>query len=166
LLYKFIDNEAHLIGTVKFTNMDATNRYHLSKGMELLQNSAHGAWCLVQAYHKHPDYECIQNQHSSQQRHLSSTSTGSSTPFVPPLDRPADKCGCIVFKDSKLVLFYTNDLLENPPEPVLLGSDAQAVQCVHGLAKLSRWTGTEVLNRTDFFGGSTNSCIQYVHEWC
>jgi hypothetical protein len=104
----------------------------------------------VQAYHKHPDYEHIWSQHSSQQRRLSSTSTGSITQFVPPLDRPAEKCGCIIFKDSKLVLFYTNDLLENPAEPVLLGSDAQAVQCVHGLAKLSRWTGTEVLNRTDF----------------
>jgi hypothetical protein len=104
----------------------------------------------VQAYHKHPDYERIQSQHSSQQSRLSSTSTGSSTQFVPLLDRPAEKCGYIVFKDSKLVLFYTNDLLENPAEPVLLGSDAQAVQCVYGMAKLSCWTGTEVLKRTDF----------------
>jgi hypothetical protein len=150
VLHKFTDNEAHLIGTVKFTNVDATNRNHLSKGMELLKNSLCGVWCLVQAYHKHPDYECIWSQHSLQQRHLSSTSTGSSTQFVPPLDWPAEKCGYIVFKDSKLVLFYMNDLLENPAEPVLLGSDARAVQCVHGLAKLSCWTGTEVLNRTDF----------------
>ena len=73
------------------------------------------------------------------------------TPFVPPLDRPAEKYGYIVFKDSKLVLFYTNNLLENPPEPVLLGSDDRALRCIHGLAKLSHWTGTEVLNQTDFF---------------
>jgi YHS domain-containing protein len=44
-LHKFTDSEAHLIGTVKFNNVDATNRYHLSKGMELLKNFS--SWCLV-----------------------------------------------------------------------------------------------------------------------
>jgi hypothetical protein len=48
------------------------------------------------------------------------------------------------------VIFYTNDLFEDPPEPVLLGTDERAIKCVHGLAKISRWTGMEVLNRTDF----------------
>jgi hypothetical protein len=41
--------------------------------------------------------------------------------------------------------------VEDPPEPVLLGSDERSVKCVHGLTKLSHWTGTEVLNRSDFF---------------
>jgi hypothetical protein len=42
------------------------------------------------------------------------------------------------------------DLLEDPPEPVLMGTDERAIKCVHGLAKLSQWTGKEVLNQTDF----------------
>jgi hypothetical protein len=49
------------------------------------------------------------------------------------------------------VLFYSNDLCENPEEPILLGTDERAIRCVGGLAKISRWTGTENLHRTDFF---------------
>ena len=30
-------------------------------------------------------------------------------------------------------------------------TDERAVHCVGGLAKVSRWTGTEVLHRTDFW---------------
>jgi len=57
VLKKFTDGESHLIGTIKFMNVDATNRYYLSKGMELLKNADRGSWCLVQEFHKHSDYE-------------------------------------------------------------------------------------------------------------
>jgi hypothetical protein len=53
--------------------------------------------------------------------------------------------------ESNLVLFYTNDLLENPPEPMLLGRDERTLRCVYGVAKLFHWTGDEVLNQTDFY---------------
>ena len=72
-LQKFTDNEAYLIGTLKFTNVDATNRYHLSRAMETLKDAPRGTWCLVQAYNKNPNYERLRNQHR-QQRH--------SAPFV------------------------------------------------------------------------------------
>jgi hypothetical protein len=101
---------------------------------------------LVQAYDKHPDYERLRNQHAAQQCRLSSRS-----PFIPPLDQVANNSGFIIFKDSKVVVFYSNDLFETPPEAVLHGSDERAVNCVHGLSTISRWTGTEVLHRTDFF---------------
>jgi hypothetical protein len=79
------------------------------------------------------------------------SSSNAATLFIPPLENPAKNCGYIVFKDSKIVLFYTNDLAEDPPEPVLLGSNERAMKCAHGLAKLSCLTGTKVLNRSDFF---------------
>jgi hypothetical protein len=81
-LQKFTDNEAYLIGTLKFTNVDATNRYHLSRAMETLKDAPCGTWCLVQAYNKNPNYERLRNQHRQQRR---------SAPFVPPLDDPAEK---------------------------------------------------------------------------
>jgi hypothetical protein len=59
---------------------------------------------------------------------------------VPPLGDAANKAGYIVFKNAKVVVFYTNDLLENPPEPILRGSDERAIKCIHGLAKISHWT--------------------------
>ena len=140
-MYEFADKDVHLIGTVKFTNVDATNRYYLSQAMERMKDTARGSWCLVQAYHKHPDYERRRNAHRQSR---------SRTPFIPPLDNPAEKAGYIVFKDSKLVLFYTNDLFANPPEPITDGSDERAWECVHGLAKISRWTGEQNLHHKDF----------------
>ncbi len=115
------DGESPLIGTVKFTNVDATNRYYLSKAMETMKDKARGSWCLVQVFEKHADYDRIRNQHALQQRRLSSDSGRQA--FALPLDKAADKTGFIVFKDSKVVVFYTNDLFENPAEPILDGSD-------------------------------------------
>jgi hypothetical protein len=68
VLQQFTDNEAYIIGTVKFTNVDATNRYHLSKGMELMKDAPHVSWCLVKAYDKNPNYDRLRSQYSSQQR--------------------------------------------------------------------------------------------------
>jgi hypothetical protein len=37
--------------------------------------------------------------------------------FIPPLNNIADQAGYIVFKDSKVVLFYSNDLCEIQKNP-------------------------------------------------
>ena len=76
----------------------------------------------------------MRGQHASQQRRVPAK---DRTPFVPPLDSIAERTGYIVFKDSKVVLFYSNDLVQTPPEPILLHHDERAVQCVGGLAKIS-----------------------------
>jgi hypothetical protein len=147
VLQKFTDGESRVIGTIKFTNVDGTNRYHLSKAMELMKDAPRGSWRLVQAYHKHPNYEKLQRDHSTQQRHLQ---PAERQPFMPPFDKVADCCGFIVLKDSKLVIFYSSDLNSSQTEPIMDSSDSRAVECVHGLAIMYRWTGSEVLNRTPF----------------
>jgi len=141
-LSQFTDGEAFIIGTVKFPNIDATNRYYVSQAVEKLKNASRGDWLLVQAFNKHPDYDHRRNEHRRQ---------SNQTPFVPPLELRSEKAGYIVFKDSKVVIFYTNDLFEMPPEPMLQSTDERAIKCMHGLAMISRWTGTEVLHWTDFF---------------
>jgi hypothetical protein len=100
VLKKLTDGKAHFIGTVKFTNVDATNRYYLSKGMELLKNADRGRWCLVQAFHKHPDYEKLQNQHTTNMPRQGSSSN-AATSFIPPPDNPAKNCGYIVSKIAR-----------------------------------------------------------------
>jgi len=42
----FCDDGARMIGTVKFTNVDATNRYYLSQAIEKLKDSPRGTWCI------------------------------------------------------------------------------------------------------------------------
>jgi hypothetical protein len=147
ILQKFTDGESRVIGTIKLTNVGGTNRYHLSKAMELMKDAPRGAWKLVQASHKHPNYEKLQRDHSTQQRRLEPK---ERQPFVPPFDNVADCCGFIVLKDSKLVVFYSSDLNSSPAEPIMDSSDSKAVECVHGLAVMYRWTGSEGLNRTPF----------------
>ena len=46
------DGEARVIGTVKFINIDATNRIGVQEGLELLKDASRGEWCLVPAYDK------------------------------------------------------------------------------------------------------------------
>ena len=67
-LNAFTDGESRVIGTVKFTNVDATNRHYLSKAIELMKDASRGTWMLVRAFTKNPEYERLHNQHSSQQR--------------------------------------------------------------------------------------------------
>ncbi len=71
-LNAFTDGESRVIGTVKFTNVDATNRHYLSKAIELMKDASRGTWMLVRAFNKNPEYERLRNKHSSQQRRLSS----------------------------------------------------------------------------------------------
>ena len=62
----------------------------------------------------------------------------------------ADKAGYIVWRDSKVVIFYTNDLLNAPTNPILDGDSEEAILCVRGLGAIRRWTGTEILHRSTF----------------
>jgi hypothetical protein len=73
VLHEFTDSEAYMIGTVKFTNVDATNRYYLAQAIECMKDKSRGSWCLIQAYNKHPEYDQLRNQHGSQQRRLSTS---------------------------------------------------------------------------------------------
>jgi hypothetical protein len=134
-LSQFTDSEAKLIETVKFTNIDASNRYYVSKAMDQLKDAPCGDWVLVQAFDKHPNYACLCNAHVATQRRQDSSV--SRSPFIPPLDQIASNSGFMVFKDSKVVVFYSNDLLETPPEPILTSSDDRAIKSIHGLAKIS-----------------------------
>ena len=54
-LQRIIDNEVRLIETVTFTNVDRTNRKHLSEAISILRDAPRGSWCLVRAYDIIPD---------------------------------------------------------------------------------------------------------------
>jgi hypothetical protein len=77
-LGKFTDGESKIVGTVKFTNLDTTNHYRVSQGIEQLKDTNRGGRVKVQAYNKHSEYERLQNQHAAQQHRLTSMS-----PFIP-----------------------------------------------------------------------------------
>jgi hypothetical protein len=59
--------------------------------------------------------------------------------FVPKLGKQRPHAGYIVLKDKGLVTIYSNDLAGTPSKPLLLGTEAEAIQHVHGLIDISRW---------------------------
>ena len=69
---------------------------------------------------------------------------------MPLHDKVTEKAGYIVWKDKKIIIFYTNDLASSPSIPIIDGSTPEARSAVHGLAILSRWTGKEIFHRTNF----------------
>ena len=60
----------------------------------------------------------------------------------------AQKAGYIIWKDKKIIPFYTNDLAFTPNLDILEGNLPEAVRAVHGLAPLKRWTDSESVRRT------------------
>jgi hypothetical protein len=129
-LKKITDGEAHLCGTVWFTNVNATNRYYLKTAIKELKDKPRGSWFLVRAYNKTPNYNQLQQAHAAQQCRLPKQ---QRTPFIPPIEVVAENSGYIVLKDSKIVTFCTNDLATTPSQPILDATNEEAVVAVCGL---------------------------------
>ena len=69
-LKKITDGDAHLCGTVRFTNIDGTNWYCLKTAIKDLKDKPRGSWFLVRAYNKTPNYNQLQRAHAAQQCRL------------------------------------------------------------------------------------------------
>ena len=146
-LAKITDGTSRVCGTIKFTNVDSTNRVYVRKGIAQLKNAPRGCWLLVRAYNPHPNLTDLRNKHNSEQK---KQSPSDRVPFSPPTNLISDNAGYILLKDSKVVIFYSNDLAGTATEAILTSSSAEAIALVHGLAKLYRWTGAEMLQRMSF----------------
>lgn len=146
-LYDITDGKMFLIGTVKFTNVDAINRIYLSKAIQSMKDKPRGYWMVVRAFNKTKEVEALRIRHLTAMRNVS---VNEKVPFEPPETVVAKHAGYILWKDSKLVMFYSNDLKLTPAAPMLEGNDPRAIECVHGLERLERWTGTESFHRTTF----------------
>ena len=64
------DGEARMIGTVRLTNIDCTNRFCVQKAIDLLDAKPRGSWCLVRAYDEHPELSLYQQRHQARNKDL------------------------------------------------------------------------------------------------
>ena len=147
VLKQITDGEARICGTVKFTNVDATNRTYLLKGIEELKDLPRGSWKLIQAFDKVAGLEKLRRKHAAEQKKLPKD---QRVTFEAPKDNVAENAGYVIWKDSKTVIFYCNDLAGTPTTPIQDGEMIEAILLVNGLASLNRWIGGEVMNRTEF----------------
>jgi hypothetical protein len=69
-LKRITDGEICLVGTCRFNNVDATNRFYLKQAIESLKNKPRGSWVLVRAYDKVDNYNLLKRQHTNLQNRL------------------------------------------------------------------------------------------------
>ena len=146
------DGEARVIGTVKYTNVDGINRLHLSQGVQRMKDKEHGQWCLVKACNQTNVLLAAKKKHEAAEK---KKPAADRVAFELPEDSAATNAGYIIWKDCKVVTFYTNDLLRTPKKWITDGTEEDAIECVHGLECLERWMGDEFLHRTQMMVPAT-----------
>jgi hypothetical protein len=106
--------------------VDKINKVLVTQAVNDVTESPRGTWSLVRAYH----------------------GLKGNTKKDPITREVAENSGYIVFKDSKVVILYTNDLKHTPAEDISPMTSEDAIEAVHGVHYISRWTGVEVLHRS------------------
>ena len=71
-LKSMTDGKARVIGTVKYTNIDATNHFYLTKAIQQLKDADRCSWKLVQAYDKNTEIEKLWRKHSNVMKRINS----------------------------------------------------------------------------------------------
>ena len=67
--------------------------------------------------------------------------------------------GFIMFKDTKIVLFYSNELASTPFERICNSGDQRSICAVHGSVQTERWLGYETIGRSRF------SCLAIIASY-
>ncbi|GMF40391.1 unnamed protein product [Phytophthora fragariaefolia] len=105
-LLRFTDGETCLLGTVRLNLGDRWNKVELAKAMERVEQTERDSWKLVAAVEPISGWQVQQEQRNKQQLRLPKR---SRTSYVGPVSI-VNKAGFVVFKDRKVVVFYTKDL--------------------------------------------------------
>ena len=138
-MYEISDGDVRMTGTCKFSNIDAINRPAILDGIQLLKNKPRGAWLLTRTYSNNKEYDKFRKR--------------SPDPNVQSFRIIDDNLiqknsGFIMFKDAKIVVFYSNDLAATPHQRICESSDERSIFAVRGTVEIERWLGTESIGRS------------------
>ena len=107
--------------------------------MEILKDKARGSWYLVAA----SEYEKWGYQLYKKDQKIKNKDTTLKKKY-------SKNCGYIVLQDSKIVIFYSNDLDGTLSKDIYDVTDEEAIKLVRGLGPMYRCVGNESLNKTCF----------------
>ena len=149
-LKRITDGEARIIGTIKYNLVDSTNRLHLAKAMRMVEVQERGVWCLVRCYNPVDDLEKLKREWVKQEKKKPEKKRKK---IIAPTRNIAEDCGFLLWKDNKLVVFYTNDLHKTPSKHILDSRVKveydEGMLCCNGMGKVDRWQGDENLHRSE-----------------
>ncbi|OWZ00028.1 hypothetical protein PHMEG_00028870 [Phytophthora megakarya] len=120
---------------------DGKKRLNSKERVEAMER---GSWELVAAVDPVSGREKMEEKHNRSQPKIPKR-IRIPFPTVAPVTI-ASHAGYIVFKDSRTIIFYTNDLTVTMSESILSSSSQEAVRYVHGLHPIARWTGAEMMH--------------------
>ncbi|KAK1931857.1 hypothetical protein P3T76_012789 [Phytophthora citrophthora] len=124
----------HMLGTVRINLVDKWNKPEVAAAIERVDAGERGGWELIAAVEPEAGWQKNKKPHQTAQRRIAKA---KRTPFEPTIVQ-AEKDGYIVYKDRKVVIFYTNDLKATPSALVLTPTAPEAVFCCHGTYLLRR----------------------------
>ena len=178
-LLQMTSNRMKLTGTVKMNLVDPVNKVLLTMAKDTIDKLERGDWALVPVYdaidgegHFDPPpvgrgakQKKFQYKNKSLRlRRKNVPSEGNVYVTIGAGDKEEDilcmksECaGFIVFKDTKTVVFYTNDLAFDVPfqTPMVYSASTareqlKMTQCVRGLVNIKRWTDDSYATKTDY----------------
>src|SRR5687767_111820 len=127
------DNQAFIIGTCKLNLIDSTNKVYINKALAAMKDMPRGSWLLIGAYNKVENYNELYKVHYNKQKKVRKA---NRVPFNIPTENVAANTGYILFKDNKIVIFYTNDLKSSPSKPIMYSHEQEALDAVRGVAPI------------------------------
>lgn len=142
----FTDGEMHTIGTVRTNLIDKWNKPAVEDSIRRVAEAERGTWELVAAVNPEAGWKKKEADHQKAQK---KRPAARQTAYQPSLSF-ANRAGYVVYKDRKVVIFYSNDLHATPSVRTLPGTSDEAVACCHGLYPIQRWTDDRVLHRKIF----------------
>ena len=107
-----------------------------------------GSWCFVATKDSVENMKELKKCHDTQQKKLAKK---DCQPFVTPPYNISKNARFIIYKNSKLVILYTNNLHHMLKEDMYEGTHEEAVAAVHRQDPLKQWTGSETLGQTAFY---------------
>ena len=137
---KELSNELKLCGTVRLNFVDEVNKVNVTKGIEMMRNAKRGDWVLVPAFNFDRNHEKDKNAFLKEQK-----KNRTRQKYEPKMGEQAENAGFVLFMDSKLCIFYSNDLACTPSRQNISSrhSDDKEVEdaweCMHGRAPLRRY---------------------------
>ncbi|KAE9332458.1 hypothetical protein PR003_g14511 [Phytophthora rubi] len=142
----FTDGEVRTTGTVRLNVIGEWNKPAVEDSVRRVAEAARGEWEFVTVVDLEPGTKKKEVDHDKAQKQLPKALRSTYQPIL----QLADRSGYIIYKDCKVVIFYSNDLLATPTSRTLRGNSAEAVACCHGLYPIRRWTNDRVMHRKIF----------------
>lgn len=147
------DRNFLLIGTMRINYIEVDTKPKIQEDMKCLKNAERNSWLLVRARHRKQNYSSRRHERHASRHSLlrlnASITAGKND------DSDWDitpHSGYIIWKESKIVSIFTNDLADAQSADFLGDKEDETKRCVCGFASIRRCNGDDIMHRRELRG--------------